>query len=99
MTSDIPLPVTRTIGTVVTVWAVAIVGGVLAGIVASPDALFSWLAIVLAACVVLTFVLQLATHEKNGFILRVAASVTGAVVLIALISGVLALLAVLQQPV
>ena len=96
MTSEIPLPVRRTLGSFVAVWMLALVGGILVGVFASPDALFSWLAIVLAACVALTFVLQLATHEKNGFILRVAGSITGAVVVIGLVSAVLGIVVLFE---
>ena len=75
----------------VPVWVVAIAGAVLVGTIARPSGVYSWLSIVLAVCVLLTFVIQLALPSKEGLVLRMAASVGGAAILLAVATGVLAL--------
>jgi hypothetical protein len=70
------------------VWLAAVVGAVLVGIFA-PGAAFTWLPVVMAGSVLLTFVIQLALQRKEGLVSRVAASVVGAVVVLAVATGVL----------
>jgi hypothetical protein len=73
------------------VWIAALVGAVLVGIFAR-DAYLTWLPIVLAACVLLTFTIQLALQRKEALVNRVIASIGGAVALLAIATGVLAVL-------
>jgi multisubunit Na+/H+ antiporter MnhB subunit len=70
------------------VWLVAVVGAVLVGVFA-PDAAFTWLPVVMAGTVLLTFVIQLALQRKEGLVSRVAASLGGAVVVLAVATGIL----------
>jgi multisubunit Na+/H+ antiporter MnhB subunit len=70
------------------VWLGAIVGAVLVGVLA-PDAAFTWLPVVMAGAVLLTFVIQLALQRKEGLVSRVAASIGGAVVVLAVATGIL----------
>lgn len=73
------------------VWLGAVVGAVLVSVFA-PEAAFTWLPVVMAGTVLLTFVIQLALQRKEGLVSRVAASVGGAVVVLAVATGILWLL-------
>jgi hypothetical protein len=70
------------------VWLAAVVGAVLVGVFAAAAA-FTWLPVVMAGAILLTFVIQLALQRKEGLVSRVAASVGGAVVVLAVATGVL----------
>jgi hypothetical protein len=69
------------------VWAVGLAGAVLVGIFAA-DAYLTWIPIVLAATLLLTFVIQLALQRKEGLVNRVIASIGGALVVLAVATGV-----------
>ncbi len=58
---------------------------------AAPSGIYRWLAVVLAIVVLLTFIIQLALPSKEGLVLRMAASIGGAAVLLAVATGVLVL--------
>ena len=83
MTSRLP--------SIVPIWVVAIVGAVLVGVLASPAHIYGWLSIVLAVTILLTFIVQLALPTKEGLVMRMAASIGGAVILLAVATGVLVL--------
>lgn len=79
------------IWSVLPVWALSI-GAAIVIAVASPAATrLTWLAIALAAAVVLTFAIQLATQRSAGFVTRAMASVGVSVVILAAATGMLAL--------
>jgi hypothetical protein len=75
------------------VWAIALVLGVLIGSLSRPAEYASWLSLALAVCALLAFVAQLATQQKDGFISRLAATLTGSFVILGVIGAVLALVA------
>ena len=90
---------------VVSVWVIALAGvGVVVGLAYTggvdwfgalgPLAVFAALGVVLAVVVIATLAVQLATRRPEGFVGRVAASIAGAVVLVALASAVVAPVAV-----
>lgn len=81
---------TSRLGSIVPVWVVAIAGAVIVGVVAPPTGVYRWLAIVLAVVVLLTFIIQLALPTKEGLVLRMAASIGGSVVLLAVATAILA---------
>ena len=83
--------VTSRLSSIVPVWLVAIVGAVLVGLIASPSGIYRWLSIVLTVVVLLTFIIQLALPSKEGLVLRMAASIGGAVVLLSVATGILVL--------
>lgn len=83
MTSSLP--------SIIPIWVVAIVGAVLVGTVSHPDGIYGWLSIVLVVCVLVTFIVQLALPTKEGLVMRTAASIGGAVIILAVATGVLAL--------
>jgi hypothetical protein len=68
----------------IAVWVLVIIGVVLVVSIAAPSAYFPWLAIVLAGAILATFVIQLALPSKEGLVLRMMASIGGAVVLLAI---------------
>lgn len=61
------------------------------GVLAAPSGIYRWLAVVLAVVVLLTFIIQLALPTREGLVLRMAASIGGAAVLLAVATGVLVL--------
>ena len=75
---------------VIPVWVVALVGAIVVGVLAAPAAL-TWLPIVLAGCVLITFVIQLALQRRDGLVTRMMASLGGALVILAVTTAILAL--------
>ena len=86
-----PLPRWATLTSVGAVWAVSLLLGILIGVLSRPAAYASWLSLALAVCVLLAFVAQLATQQKDGFIDRLAVTFAGTFVVLGLIGGILAL--------
>ena len=76
---------------IIPVWILAVVGSVLVGLLTVGADYFTWLPIVLAGCVIGTFVIQLALQRIEGFVFRVMTSIAGAAVILGLATGVLAL--------
>jgi hypothetical protein len=83
--------VTSGLPSIVPVWVAAIVGAVLVGFLSRPGEIYGWLSIVLVAAVLLTFIIQLALSTKEGLVMRTAASIGGAAILLAVATGVLVL--------
>ena len=81
------------IWSVVPVWLAAAAAAVIIGLTSAPEAHVTWLGVALAAAVIVTFFIQLAIQRKEGFVVRAMASVTGAIVVLAIASGVFALIA------
>lgn len=75
---------------VIPVWVIALAGAVVVGVLAASAAL-TWLPIVLASCVLLTFAIQLALQRKEGLVTRMMASLGGALAILAVATAVLAL--------
>jgi hypothetical protein len=83
--------VTSRLSSIVPVWVVAIVGAVIVGVLATPASSYRGFSIVLTVVVLLTFIIQLALPSKEGLVLRMAASIGGSVILLAVATAVLAL--------
>lgn len=66
-------------------WAAALVMGVLVTVLVADENRFSWLALAVGVSTLVSFALQLGTAERVGFITRLAFSVAGSVVIIAVI--------------
>ncbi len=79
----------RLIGSVVPVWLLALAGAVLVGVLLAPS--LTWLPIVLAVCVLLTFAIQLGLQRKEGLVTRIIVSIGGALVIVGFATAVLAL--------
>jgi hypothetical protein len=75
---------------VVPVWVVALAGAIVVGVFAASQSLV-WLPIVLAGSVLITFAIQLALQRKEGLVIRMMASLGGALVICAVATGILAL--------
>jgi hypothetical protein len=75
--------VTSPLRSLLPVWVSAVVGAVVVAVAVGPEEAPRWLPLVLAACVVLTFVIQLALPRKTGFVDRATGSVVGAVLVLA----------------
>ncbi|MHA3682754.1 hypothetical protein ACXR2T_03870 [Leucobacter sp. HY1910] len=66
-------------------WVAALAMGVLVTVLVGEDARFSWLVLAVGVSTLISFALQLGTAERVGFITRLAFSVAGSVVIIAVI--------------
>ncbi len=81
---------------VIPVWVVALAGAIMVGVFAPHDtstvASLTWLPIVLAGSVLVTMAIQLALQRKEGLVLRMMASLGGALVICAVATGILALM-------
>lgn len=73
------------------VWIAALVGAVIVGVFA-PAQFLTWIPVVAAAAVLLTFVIQLSLQRKEGLVARIIASVGGVLVILGLTTMVLILL-------
>lgn len=73
------------------VWIAALVGAVIVGVFA-PAQFLTWIPVVAAAAVLLTFVIQLSLQRKEGLVARIIASVGGVLVILGLTTVVLILL-------
>ncbi len=80
---------------VVPVWVVALAGAIAVAVLAPAETRTSvsltWLPIVLAGSVLITFAIQLALQRKEGLVIRMMASLGGALVICAVATGILAL--------
>ncbi|BDZ37509.1 hypothetical protein [Microbacterium suwonense] len=76
---------------VIAVWIVSLVAGLTLGIVLPEQDRVTWLMIAFGGIVLLSFAVQLAYGRARGFIVRVAASTVGALVVMGLISAVFGL--------
>jgi hypothetical protein len=75
---------------VVPVWLVAVLGAVAVAVLAEPENYLVFLPVVLGVTTLLTFGIQLGIRRKEGYVNRVTASTTGAVVILVLATVVLA---------
>ena len=72
-------------------WLAALAGAVLVAIFAG-DAFLTWIPVVAAAALLLTFVIQLSLQRKEGLVNRIIASVGGVLVILGVTTVVLILL-------
>ncbi len=84
------------VGTVAPVWILTALAAVAIGVLSPREQFFTWISICLAAAVLLTFAVQLGTRTKQGFVDRVMASLGGAVLILAVASGALAVLTMMN---
>jgi len=76
---------------VIPVWILSIIGALLVAALSPSGEVFTWMPIVFAGCVLVTFAIQLGTQRKEGFVSRVMMSIVGSIVVLAVASGLLAL--------
>lgn len=75
-------------GSVWPVWALALVGAIVVGVLQPSDGLV-WLPIVLGGCTLTAFAIQLAGPTMPGIVGRLAAAVLGSVVILAVATAIL----------
>ncbi|WP_223691596.1 hypothetical protein [Leifsonia poae] len=80
-------------GSVAAIWVLALVLAIVIAAVSERAQDASWISLALAACVIVGLIAQLATQRKEGFVNRLAASVSGAFVILGVTAGILALVA------
>jgi len=90
MTAPEILPRRRAAG-VIAVWVVAALVALAIGIFVDPDWRGAWLLVGLGFCFFLAFAVQLASGRSQGFIVRISASVLGALVVMGLLGAGFAL--------
>lgn len=73
------------------VWLAALVGAALVAALAA-DRFLTWIPVVAAGAVLLTFVVQLSLQRKEGLVNRIIASIGGVLVILAVTTVVLVLL-------
>ena len=71
----------------IAVWVASALMGVAIGLFVPADWRAAWLAIALAACLILSFTVQLWYGHSHRFVQRVAASVLGSLLVLGLISA------------
>ena len=72
---------------VIAVWVVSLIGSVALGLALAEEDRVTWLAIAFGGVILLSFAVQLAYGRAQGFIVRVAASCVGALVVMGLVSA------------
>lgn len=87
-----PLPAAAAKGSVTAVWALALVAGAAIVLFSPRKDAGEWFSIAFGLCMVASLCLQLATQEKRGFVRRLAASVSGAIAVLAVASVAVAVL-------
>jgi hypothetical protein len=77
---------------VVPVWLVSVLGAILVGLIAPANQYLSWLPIVLATAVLLTFCIQLALVQKEGLVDRMMACLGGSIIILGVATVILGIL-------
>ena len=73
------------------IWALSLVAAVVIGLTTGPGEHLTWISVALAGAVIVTFAIQLALQVKEGFVVRAMVSIGGAIVILAIATGVFAL--------
>jgi hypothetical protein len=74
------------------VWLLSLAGVIVVALVLPRDSFLTWVAIVAAGAMIVTFCIQLALQRTEGFVLRAMASIGVSVVILALATLVVQLL-------
>lgn len=90
MTAPEIFPRRRAAG-VIAVWVAAALVALAVGVFVEPDWRGAWLLVGLGFCFFLAFAVQLASGRSQGFIMRISASVLGAMLVMGLIGAGFAL--------
>lgn len=77
--------------TILPVWLVTLAAAIAVGVLAGA-AYLTWLPVVLAGVAILTFAIQLTLQRKEETVIRMVFSIGGALVILLVATGVLALL-------
>lgn len=82
---------TRQLLTVAPVWLLTLAGAIVVAIVLPREQYLTWIAVVLAGAVIVTFAIQLAVARVDGFVNRAMASIGVSVLILTVAAGVVAL--------
>lgn len=91
--SDPALAPRNALGGMVVVWVVGALAALAVGILVPQESLAQWLIIAFGGCLLLSFVIQLAYGVAQGFIVRVAGSTVGALLVMGIVSAIFGLFA------
>ncbi len=80
------------ISSILPVWVLSLLGAIVIAVVLPREQYLTWVAIVLAGAVILTFLIQLGLRRTEGFVTRAIASIGVSALILAIASGVVALL-------
>ena len=80
---------TLKLASIIPIWLLVIAASIAVALVSPGFDFFTWLPIVLAAAVILTFCVQLGIRRKEGFNGRLALSTGGALVIVAVAAAIL----------
>ena len=80
---------TLKLASIVPVWILVLAAAVVIAVATPGFEYFTWLPIVLAASIVLTFLIQLSIRRKEGFVGRLSLSGLGALVILTVVTVVL----------
>ena len=80
---------TLKLASIIPIWVLVLAASVAVAILSSGYDFFTWLSIVLAAAVVLTFCVQLGIRRKEGFNGRLALSGAGSLAIVAVAAAIL----------
>ena len=72
---------------IVAVWLAVTIAAVLVSTLLPRDLFLTWIPVVLAGAIILTFSIQLAIQRKEGFVVRVMSSVCVSVLILAAATG------------
>lgn len=90
--TDTPAPALRLPASPVVTWVLVAVGAVIVGLLSPLDEALSWLQIVLALGIILTFCIQLGIVRKEGLVNRIILSISGSVIILGIATLVLGLM-------
>jgi len=76
---------------VLPVWVLSLAGAIIIALTTTGDDYLVWIPIVLAAAIIATFAIQIATRRTEGFVSRAMASIGVSIVILAVATGILAL--------
>lgn len=84
---------TRTVATALPVWLAVIAAVVIAGLMVPASEWWAVLPAIAGGAMIMTFIIQVSLQSKDGLVMRMLVTVTGAFVLLAIASVVTALVA------
>lgn len=76
---------------VLPVWVLSLAGAIVIALTTTGDDYLIWIPIVLAGAIIVTFAIQLATQRSEGFVSRAMASIGVSIIILAVATGILAL--------
>lgn len=76
---------------IVVVWVLAVLSAVLIAVFSMQENRISWMSLGLAGCTIVTLAIQIAQGQKDGYVSRVIASISGAVVVYVIAIAIFAL--------